>query len=661
MAREPYANPCDDDPIEDRRARAMVYGGRPCRNGAFPGETSVVFIIDHADGDDFARPIRAFGWMGPYYDDKVKLPVTYGAPVSAAAAAFGKPAASFDLRALHVDQFRGVTVLSDGGIVVGFAFGELPPDPERERWRTFDQMYRRYTPRPAQRSGKHGVSAADCLAVLRHVAQLGGEDSRRHGEAAARARPLRARDRRVPRRGDARDGQVRAGRDHPRSTGALPMSEQPAHEPDLPGRERPRRGPRHRRSPARSRHDHRRAHPARAAPAHGRPVHLRRPHGAGGAAPGVGFDVRPHPHIGLSTVTCLFAGENVHRDSLGTVQVNRAHDLNIMTAGRGVVHSSARSPRSARRAASCTASRSGSRCRDAHEDDAPSFEHHPAATLPAVEPARGAAGACCSASCMARASPVRHPSLPVLADLQLDPGACVDVPADAAQERGVLVIEGEAMLGGEPLGSISSRCSPPGCPRVTATQATRLFVLGGSPVGHRLIEWNFVASTRERIEAASAAWRAQTFPKIPTDSDEYIPLPEPGTDRRCGSAPISGAATAAAAGARGSAAPSARDRGRLVPSRGADPRGAARARQRSRSGTASGPAGAAPHRPPVCRAVRARKIRCRATDEQLPRDLDRSCLRMGVSPAERERSAAEVSTRAGAALCARPAPVGAIC
>ena len=175
MAREPYAHPCDDDPIEDRRARAMVYGGRPCRSGAFPGETSVVFIIDHADDDDFARPIRAFGWMGPYYDDKVKLPVPYGAPVSAAAAAFGKPSASFDLRALHVDQFRGVTVLSDGGIVVGFAFGELPPDPERERWRTFDQMYRRYTPRPAQRAGKHGASAADCLAVLRHVAQLGGE------------------------------------------------------------------------------------------------------------------------------------------------------------------------------------------------------------------------------------------------------------------------------------------------------------------------------------------------------------------------------------------------------------------------------------------------------------------------------------------------------
>jgi hypothetical protein len=171
IARAPYDQPCDDDPIEDRRARAMVYGGRSCRGNAFPGGTSVVFIIDHADGDDFARPIRAFGWMGPYYDDKVKLPAKYGDPTSAAAA-LGKPVASFDLRALHVDQFRGITVLSDHGTIVGFAFGELPPDPERERWRTFDQMYRRYTPRP----GRPDITAADCLAVLRHAAQLGGDD-----------------------------------------------------------------------------------------------------------------------------------------------------------------------------------------------------------------------------------------------------------------------------------------------------------------------------------------------------------------------------------------------------------------------------------------------------------------------------------------------------
>jgi hypothetical protein len=172
LAREPYRRPCDDDPIEDRRARAMVYAARPCHDVTFPGDTSAVFIIGYAPDDDFAQPIRAFGWMGPYYDDKIRLPVRRGEPAARASAVLGAPAASFDLRTLHVDQFRGITVLSDRGAIVGFAFGELPPDPQLERWRAFDQMYRRYTPRLAS----PGISEADCVAVFRHLSAINGED-----------------------------------------------------------------------------------------------------------------------------------------------------------------------------------------------------------------------------------------------------------------------------------------------------------------------------------------------------------------------------------------------------------------------------------------------------------------------------------------------------
>src|SRR5689334_22571753 len=135
--------------------------------------------------------------------------------------------------------------------------------------------------------------------------------------------------------------------------------------------------------------------------------------------PGVGFDVRPHPHIGLSTVTYFLAGENVHRDSLGTVQINRAHDLNIMTAGRGVVHSERAEPGFRASGGLMHGVQIWLALPDAHEDDAPSFEHHPAATLPAVAPGGGVRGRVLIGGLFGATSPVRHPSEPLLVDLQL--------------------------------------------------------------------------------------------------------------------------------------------------------------------------------------------------------------------------------------------------
>lgn len=245
-------------------------------------------------------------------------------------------------------------------------------------------------------------------------------------------------------------------------------------------------------------------------------------------APGVGFDVRPHPHIGLSTVTYFLAGTNVHRDSLGTVQVNRPGDINLMTAGRGVVHSERAEP--AFRAAGGTMHgvQIWLALPDAHEDDPPSFEHHPEATLPAIAPAPGVRGRLLIGAAFGARSPIRHPSEPLLVDLQLDAGAALDVPA-GVPECAIFVIAGELCVGQDTL-SADHLAVLGGAPaRATASAATRALVLGGAPLGTRLIEWNFVASSRDRIDRARDAWRARQFPVIPTDDQEFIPWPgDPG-------------------------------------------------------------------------------------------------------------------------------------
>lgn len=244
-------------------------------------------------------------------------------------------------------------------------------------------------------------------------------------------------------------------------------------------------------------------------------------------APGAGFDVPPHPHIGLSTVTYFFAGENVHRDSLGTVQVNRPGDVNVMTAGRGVVHSERADPAFRARGGSMHGVQMWLALPLEHEDDEPSFEHHPEATLPAIAPAVGARGRVLIGEAFGATSPIRHPSQPWLVDLELAPGAEIVAQPDVA-ERAVLVIAGAVRVGGATLGVDElAVLAPATAPRLCADEPTRLLFVGGAPMGPRLIEWNFVASTRERIERASADWTARRFPVIPTDADEFVPLPPP--------------------------------------------------------------------------------------------------------------------------------------
>lgn len=243
-------------------------------------------------------------------------------------------------------------------------------------------------------------------------------------------------------------------------------------------------------------------------------------------APG---DVLPHPHIGLSTVTYLFTGEAVHRDSLGTCQVVRAGDVNLMTAGSGVVHSERQAPPAT--PAAPPAPLHGVQIWLAlptdHEDDAPSFHHYPAAQLPTIaEP--GVQGTLLLGEAYGLAAPADHPSRPLLVDLALDRGGCSYVPGTAA-ERGVYVVEGRVRIGGYEVGARQLAAISPAAlaadARVEATEPARILVLGGPALGRRLIDWNFVASSQERIDRARQRWLDRAFPKIPGDDDELVPLP----------------------------------------------------------------------------------------------------------------------------------------
>ena len=228
-------------------------------------------------------------------------------------------------------------------------------------------------------------------------------------------------------------------------------------------------------------------------------------------------DILPHPHIGLSTVTYLFEGENVHRDSLGTVQVVRPGDLNVMTAGRGVVHSERHDPQTP--PGTFHGVQIWLALPEANEDDAPSFAHYAEATLPELDEP-GVRGRVLAGTAYGVTSPVEHPSKPVLVDLVMEAGGCIDV--SDVDERGIYVVSGHVRVDADELHANQLAL---GYGRVEALVSSRVLVIGGPAMTKRLIDWNFVASTQERIDRARASWIAQTFPKIPGDDREFVPLP----------------------------------------------------------------------------------------------------------------------------------------
>jgi redox-sensitive bicupin YhaK (pirin superfamily) len=241
--------------------------------------------------------------------------------------------------------------------------------------------------------------------------------------------------------------------------------------------------------------------------------------------PGQGMDVRPHPHIGLATVTYLFDGAIMHRDSLGSVQRITPGDVNWMTAGRGIVHSE-RSPPENRA--------TGGRAhglqtwvalpRDA-EDATPAFTHVPASALPRIA-VDGASIVVVAGHAFGARAPTPICSDTLYAAVEMSAGATLAVPAEH-EERAVYVVAGDVDVDASPVPEAHMAVLlDPGASSVTArTQATLMLVGGAKLDGPRFIWWNFVASSRERIEAAKAKWHAQEFEPVPGET-EFIPLPE---------------------------------------------------------------------------------------------------------------------------------------
>jgi redox-sensitive bicupin YhaK (pirin superfamily) len=240
--------------------------------------------------------------------------------------------------------------------------------------------------------------------------------------------------------------------------------------------------------------------------------------------PGAGIDVRPHPHIGLATVTYLFDGAFTHRDSLGTVIDIEPGAVNWMTAGRGIVHSE-RSPERLRAVGHrAHGIQSWVALPHANAEDAPAFVHHPAASLPEIELA-GVDLRLIAGAAFGQRSPVEFPHKIVYFEAWVDAGATLPLAADW-EERAVYVVDGVVTVDGVPVPIGSMAVLTPGADMTLAAGAdSHVMVLGGAPMdGDRLIDWNFVASTPERLEAAKDDWRAGRFPKVPGET-EFIPLP----------------------------------------------------------------------------------------------------------------------------------------
>lgn len=241
---------------------------------------------------------------------------------------------------------------------------------------------------------------------------------------------------------------------------------------------------------------------------------------------GGGLDVRPHPHIGLATVTYLIDGEIMHRDSVGSVQAIRPGAVNWMTAGSGIVHSERTSPEIRATGGSLFGLQTWIALPTAHEETAPAFTHHTAAEIPKAE-ADGVALTVIAGSSDGMRSPVAAFSDMVYVDIVMAPGARYRLTAEHV-ERAVYIVEGSIRIEGQDGGFAVGELVvfKPGSEIVLAADGpTRLMLVGGEPFPEpRHIEWNFVSSRKDRIEQAKDDWRAQRFDPVP-DEHEFIPLP----------------------------------------------------------------------------------------------------------------------------------------
>ena len=242
-------------------------------------------------------------------------------------------------------------------------------------------------------------------------------------------------------------------------------------------------------------------------------------------AAGQGIDVRPHPHIGLSTVTYLFDGRIFHQDSLGFAQAIRPGEVNWMTAGAGITHSERTELPLRQSGQSMHGMQAWVALPVENEEDAPGFFHHGEEDLPTYEYG-GLWGRLVAGTAYGAAAKVKTHSPMFYVPWELQPGASGGLPAEHKERaafvaRGTVEVDGREFSGGELI-----VFAPGSDPRISARTAATVMLLGGEPLGHRYIWWNLVSHSLDRIEQAAADWKAGRFPLPPADHAEFIPLPD---------------------------------------------------------------------------------------------------------------------------------------
>jgi len=239
--------------------------------------------------------------------------------------------------------------------------------------------------------------------------------------------------------------------------------------------------------------------------------------------PGSGIAVRPHPHIGIATITYLFEGEIMHRDSLGFAQPIQAGAVNLMTAGRGIVHSE-RAGDDLDETAKLHGIQSWMALPDSKEECEPAFRHFPAADLPELD-IDGCTVRIIMGQCFGETSPVTTYSDTLYMECLLPAGRELTIPADV-DELAAYVVSGDVAVSGSNYKGGVLLVANSGEPlEIQAAEDSRVMIIGGEALGERHIWWNFVSSSRDRIEQAKDDWRSGRFDPVPGD-DEFIPLPE---------------------------------------------------------------------------------------------------------------------------------------
>jgi redox-sensitive bicupin YhaK (pirin superfamily) len=243
-------------------------------------------------------------------------------------------------------------------------------------------------------------------------------------------------------------------------------------------------------------------------------------------AAGQGIDVRPHPHINLATVTYLFAGSIMHRDSIGSRQKIEPGAVNLMTAGRGISHSERSPPDERADGAHLNGIQTWIALPKAKEEVEPGFEHTPAGDLPIVD-VDGVEVRLIMGDGWGTASPVTCHSPTIYSAIVMPPGAKLEIEHEA-DERAIYLLDGDLSVDGAALEVQHLVVLAPGHrPILKTSEGARLMLCGGAPMdGERHVWWNFVSSSRERINEAKRAWKAGEFALPPDDHDEFIPLPE---------------------------------------------------------------------------------------------------------------------------------------